>query len=303
MKKFFKNDLYIISTLLFMILLFKNSLLFKHCIINGCNIFFQQVFPTLLPMFIINDILIEYNFILYLNKWLHKIFYKLFNFSNAATYIFTMSLFSGTPTNGYIAASLVKNKNLREKDASMILSYSFFLNPLFLYNMLNAILKNQLIVIKLIMINYLINFLIAFLHRNYQYQEIKFDSPKTNNQFSKILASSINHAFTTLINILGTMIFYFLICEAINLFLKNHILNCLINGLLEVTGGLSKLANLNINFGLKKIVAVIFISFGGLSIHSQIKNIINDVNISYKHFFKARLLHVIIFTLSCIFIT
>ena len=303
MKKFFKNDIYIIGTLLFIVLLFKNNTIFKHCIINGCHIFFYQVFPTLLPMFIINDILIEYNFIFYLNKWLHKIFYKLFHFSNAATYIFTMSMFSGTPTNGYIAASLVKNKNLKELDASIILSYSFFLNPLFLYSMLSSILKNQSLVIKLIITTYSINFFIAYLHRNYKYQEIKFDSPKINKQFSKILASSINHAFTTLINILGTMIFYFMICEAINLFFKNPILNCFINGLLEVTGGLSKLVNLNVNFLVKKLMAVIFISFGGFSIHSQIKNIINDVNISYKYFFRARLLHIILITLSIIIIS
>lgn len=299
MKKFLKNDLYIIITLLFIVLIFKHNVLFKNCIINGATIFFHQVFPTLFPAFLINDILISCNFIFYLNKWLNKIFYKLFHFSNAATYIFIMSIFSGTPTNGYITANLVNNNNLNIKDASIILTYSFFLNPLFLFTMLSFIL-NQKEALKLILISYSINFFIALFYRNYNYENIKLDYKMNNNSFSTILTSSINHAFSTLIIILGTMIFYFIICEGINLFIVNNNLNCLINGILEVTGGLSKLSNLNINFFLKKIIAISFISFGGLSIHSQIKSIIVDANISYKPFFKARIIHMILSTITCI---
>lgn len=303
MKKFLKNDLYIIVTLLFIVLIFKNNTLFKNCIVNGCSIFFHQVFPSLFPMFIINDILISYNFIFYLNKWFQNLFYKLFRFSNAATYIFILSIFSGTPTNGYIAANLVKEKNLNPKEASIILSYSFFLNPLFLFSILNTILNDQLEAIKLIGIAYSVNLLIAFLQRNHTYENIILNDALPAKPFSKILTESINHAFSTLLNILGTMIFYFIICEGINLFINNATINCFINGILEVTGGLSKLGSLNISFSLKKIIAILFISFGGLSIHSQIKSIITDANISYKPFFKARLIHMILSTLIYIIIS
>ena len=303
MKKFLKNDIYIFITLLFLIIIFKNNIIFKECIINGCVLFFKQVFPTLLPMFIINDILIQYNFIFYLNHFFQKIFKKLFNFSNAATYIFIMSMFSGTPTNGYIAANLVTNKNLKQKDASIILSYSFFLNPLFLYNMLCIILNSNQEAINLIIITYCMNFLIALFFRKYKYTDISIDYSTHTKQFSKTLSESIKKAFSTLINILGTMIFYFIICEGINLFIKNNTVNCFINGILEVTGGLSKLTSLNINFSLKKLITICFISFGGFSIHSQIKSIINDANISYKYFFIARIIHVLLSTTTCILIT
>lgn len=303
MKKFSKNDLYIILTLLFIVLIFKNNVSFKNCIINGCIIFFKQVFPTLLPMFIINDILITYNFIYYLNHCLQKLFYKLFHFSNAATYIFTMSIFSGTPTNGYIAANLVQNQNLNSKDASIILSYSFFLNPLFLYNMLNLILNDTNVTIKLIIIAYSMNLIIALFFRKYNYTDIKLNFNNITKPFSRILSENISHAFSTLINILGTMIFYFVICEGINIFINNPNINCFINGILEVTGGLSKLQNLNISFFLKKIISIFFISFGGLSIHSQIKSIITDANISYKYFFVSRCVHAILSTCTCIFIS
>ena len=214
-----------------------------------------------------------------------------------------MSLFSGTPTNGYIVTNLVKEKNLNSKDASIILSYSFFLNPLFLYNMINSILNDSNITIKIILITYLTNFIIAIFYRKYNYQNINIQNNINKKNLSNVLTDSINHAFSTLTNILGTMIFYFIICEGINFFIENTNINCFINGFLEVTGGLSKLKDLNISFSLKKIVTIIFISFGGLSIHSQIKSIINDANISYKPFLKARFIHAILATLTCIFFT
>lgn len=294
MKKFLKNDIYIIITLFFVVLIFKNNILFKETIISGCKVFFLSVLPTLLPMFIINDILMNYNFIYYLNKIFQKIFFKLFSFSSSATYIFIMSILSGTPTNAYIATNLVNNKELSSKDASIILSYSFFLNPLFLFSMLTSILNSPKYALKIILIYYLANFLIALYFRKYNYTENTNLTIHTPEAFSKVLTKSITKSFATLTNVLGTIIFYFIICEGINIFIKNPLFNCITNGLLEVTGGLAKLSTLNINFKLKEVISIIFISFGGLSIHSQIKSIIYDANISYKYFFIARLFHVLI---------
>ncbi len=296
MKKNLIKDLPLLIILIFIVLLFKENTLFKNCILSGCTIFFHQVFPTLFPMFIINDLLIEYNFIYYLQKIFYKFFHKIFSFSNAATYIFLMSMLSGTPTNAYITTNLVKNKNLNKKDASIILTYSFFLNPLFTYNMLNIFLKDSTIVLKYIFFIYLSNFLIAFYFRKYNYQNIQLEKKASSKNFSKLLSQSIEHAFNTLIQILGTMIFYFILCEGINIFCKSPLLNCFINGLLEVTGGLSKISNLSINIFFQKILAGLFISFGGFSIHSQIKNIIQEENISSKPFFKARLWHMFLTT-------
>jgi hypothetical protein len=209
--------------------------------------------------------------------------------SNAAIYIFLMSILSGTPTNGYIASNLIKNNNLSSKDASIILSYSFFLNPLFLSNMLNEIFHDNLITLKLILISYSMNLLIAFYYHQYNYQDIIINYEPEQKPFSSILATSLTRSFSLLLNILGTIIFYFIICEGINIFIKNSLLNCFINGLFEVTGGLIKLNSLNINYKLKEIIAICFISFGGLSIHSQLKSTTMDASINHKYFFKARL--------------
>lgn len=299
MKKFLKNNLFIFITLFFLFLLFQKNIAFKKCILDGCFLFFENVFPSLFPMFIINDILMNYNFFYLIDKTINKVLKPMFGFSSMASYIFVMSLFSGTPTNAYLTANLVQEKKLSSKDASIILTYSCFLNPLFLYNMLTTIFNNSTIPIKLIFIHYGLNFFFAFLLRKYPYEKNNFSlTPPTS--FSNTLSKSLKRSVNTLFLILGTILFYFILCEGITTFIPNSTFNCFINGILEATGGLVKLVSLNINNHLKEILASLFISFGGLSIHSQIKNIISEVNIPFQFFFFSRSIHAFLSTLICI---
>ncbi len=301
MKKFFKNDLFIFVTLFFLFLLFKNNIAFKKCILNGCFLFFENVLPSLFPFFIINDFLVNYNFFYFIEKTFHKLFHKWFGFSIMASYIFCMSMVSGTPTNAYLTAQFVENKTLSSKDASVILSYSCFLNPLFLYSMLYTIFGNYSIVFKIIILQYGLNFFIAFFLRKYPYETKPILNKKTL-PFSKLLPKSLKRSIDTLFLVLGTLLFYFLICEGFTSILNIPFLNCFLNGLLEVTGGLSKLILLNVNYHAKEILACFFISFGGFSIHTQIKSILEEASISYKYFFIGRIIHALLSTCLCIVI-
>lgn len=299
MKKFFKNDIYIYLTLFFIFLIFKNNVGIKNCIINGSIIFFHKVFPSLFPFFIINDILLNYNFCEFLSNTIYPIFKIVFKQSKIATYIFVMAIFSGTPTNAYLTANLVNNKILAKKDASIILTYSTFLNPFFVYTIFSSLFSIN-ITIKLMLIYYFTNFIIAFLNRGYKYENQEVSLIKSL-AFSKVLSKSIKRAIDTLLVVYGTILFYLLLCEGITFFINNPLLNCLVNGVLESTGGLTKLINLNINIPLKELLALSFISFGGFSIHTQIKNILVAEDISYKPFFIARCLQVLLGA-SCLFI-
>ena len=104
--------------------------------------------------------------------------------------------------------------------------------------------------------------------------------------------------------ILGTITFYMIIS---NYLLKIISLNIfgevILRGILEITQSLNILTNLNILSIIKEIIALSIISFGGLSIHTQILNIISDTNIKYQNFFSGRILHVLLSTNIYFFIT
>ena len=188
------------------------------------------------------------------------------------------------------------NNNISINDANKLISYTFFSNPLFLYNIL-SLSFNKFITFKIIAIHYLSNILIGLLYKNKYNTEVNIINKENNNpkNIFLLLPKSIKKSLDTLLMILGTIIFYMIITNIINECINlNYLTEIIIKGFLEITQSLNILPNLEINSIIKEIIAISIISFGGLSIHTQVLSIIDNTSISYKNFLMGRILHVLI---------
>ena len=58
-----------------------------------------------------------------------------------------------------------------------------------------------------------------------------------------------------------------------------------------MTGGISNVSMLNIDLKLKSTLITMILSFGGISVHMQVKSILSDTPIKYQPYLVARLLH------------
>lgn len=290
MKYILKKSIILVLTFVFLILLFKNPSISKESIAKSFSLWTNNLVPSLFPMIIINEILINYNFPSIICSIFYKIFNKIFKLSYNGTYLFIMSIFIGTPTNAILLKNMLDKKMVQIEEVNKLLYVCYFSNPLFLYNMLSLIFSNKKIVLFLLVSHYLANFITLFLIRN-KYQ------PNTDNKIkiesislSKLLPNAIKKAFNSLIVVLGVISFYLLISDY---FLTTTIFK----GLLEITTGLNSLI---INqSSSKKILAIIIINFGGLSIFTQIKSILEDTNLNFINYFKGRILQIIISLLLC----
>jgi len=296
----------IIFLLLISIILTNNSNIIQS-IIDATELWSTRILPSLFPMFVISDILSYYGLATFLSKLLTPLTKKIFNVSGISSYIFIMSLLSGCPSNAYITKELLQNGRISNSDATKVLCFSFFSNPLFLLAILSNIFpNNNTLVIKIILIHYLSNILVGILLKNHKqieptYEQIIVRQVQKSQDFGTILTNSIKKSMNTLITILGTVIFYIIISTAIiELFNFENLSSNILKGILEITQGLNSLINSNQNETIKSILAISFISFGGLSIHTQIKSILNDTEIKYSRFLKARILHAIIATIILI---
>ena len=110
-----------------------------------------------------------------------------------------------------------------------------------------------------------------------------------NEGFGTMLSNSIKKAMNTQLLILGSVSIFFLLNRIIN---PQNI--AFISGFLEISQGLNSLISLPNTFLLKKLLATFFISFGGLSIHLQIKGILSETDLSYFEFLKGRILQTIL---------
>ena len=300
MKKRTKNFL-ICTFFIFLIgIVLTNNSLVKTSVVSSFDLWLKKVFPSLFPMFIISDILIKLGFATTLAKIFTKISSKLFKVNGLASYVMIMSMLSGTPSNAIFIRDLYDNNYLSTNDASKILCFTFFPNPLFLYTFLLLIFKDITIALKIIAVCYLGNLFIGILLRNFYPEETLLikEIKQENNNFPKVLTESIKKSMNNMLMILGTITFFILMSSLVTHVLDLTDLNStILRGVLELTNGLNDLIVLNSNTFIKIILSGIFISFGGFSIHMQVKSVLGDTLISYKLFLLARTVHIIITTI------
>lgn len=295
MKEKILNLIFILLCIVSLFFIFNHNSEVANVIINAINLFFKKVFVSLFPMFIINDILINANLPFYFYQIFNKPFKAIFKTSGICAYVFIMSLISGTPSNAYILKNLVNDNKITSKEASHYLYFTYFSNPLFLTLMLSQIF-NMSIVIKIIIIHYISNIFIGIIMRkkapNISDAKIIFSKPLN---IGSLLIKSINRSINTLLMILGTIVFYMLISFIIiNLLESTQIIKVIIASFLEITNGLNMLTNIKLTLKIKEIIAVATISFGGLSINTQIKAILEDTKINYLSFLKGRIMQALI---------
>lgn len=269
-----KRKITILLIMTFIILIFKNYEIVLKSTLDATTIWLNKVFPYLFIMIIIQDLLINLNFSSF--------------FKNTAIYIFIMSLLSGTPSGTYIISKLKEQNIITKEYANTCLIFTFFANPLFLYSILNSIFLSKLTTIRLMLILYLTNLILYFIYKK--------DLPsngKSINTNEINLSSSIKTSINTTITVLGVITFYLILSNIIiTEFNIIYPFNIFFKGFLEMTQGLASLINSSIKF--KEVIAMIFISFGGFSIHTQVSCILNEADLSYKYFFKGRIIQTIL---------
>ena len=275
-----KRKITILLIMTFIILIFNNYDIVLKSTLDATSIWLNRVFPYLFIMIIIQDLLINLDFASF--------------FKNTAVYIFIMSLLSGTPSGTYIISKLKQQNIISKEYANTCLIFTFFANPLFLYSILNSIFLSKFITIRLMLILYLTNLFLYFIYKK--------DLPsngKSINANEINLSSSIKTSINTTITVLGVITFYLILSNIIiTEFNIIYPFNIFFKGFLEMTQGLAALINANIKF--KEIISMIFISFGGFSIHTQVSCILNEADLSYKYFFKGRIIQTILVVLLTI---
>jgi len=271
---------------LFIMLLLNRSDV-KLSVINGFTIWVEQLLPALFPFFVFSDMFISIGIADDLCKRIGPLFARIFNTSKYSFFIFFISLVSGSPTNAKNIKNMLDNGYILKDEAEKILCFSCFFNPFLIYSITNLYL-NKTDSIKIIIITYLTNIILGLVLR---FKKIKINHLVKIKENNITLISSIKNNIMSLISILGTIITMLVLSTLIKT--NNAYLNNIFNGFLEITTGLINLSILNVPFNLKIILTLTYLSFGGLSIHMQIKSILKDA-VSYKLFYITRILSLII---------
>ena len=296
MKKIF-NTIIITILLYICINIFMNSKEVTENVIFSFDIWKNNIFPSLFPFFVISNLLINYGFVNIVSKLFIPIA-KLLKVSKECAFVIVMGILSGFPSSAKYVKELVDKNIISSSEATKVLTFTHFSNPLFIINTIGLIfLKNFKIGFLILIIHYSTNFIVGLIFRNYKTEpkENKCLINKQNISFGKVLTNSINESINSLLLILGTITFFLVITSVINNSIPmNSFTSSIINGIIEMTQGLKYVSLLNVSLKIKAILSTMIISFGGISVHVQIISIIKDSKIKYFPFLIARIIHAII---------
>ena len=286
MKKTYKTIILLVSLITLLVTFFINSKYIIKCFLEYNELFYTKLFPVSFIFFTFSTLLIEYKAL------------DIIPININSIYIYLLSLISGFPSGAKYTKELLENNNITKEEASNLLLFSHFPNPLFVLGSINTIL-NRNICIKILFSIILSNFIILLFTKKYKKEKKKIIHP---NNFSYILKKSIYQSIKTIILIYGTSIFFYLISSIITKYFSfNPYFYVFISGIFDLTKGVFSTTIIN-NSIIRSLFILLFISFGSISIHMQVKSILEDTSL-YKSFIKGRIIGTILASLIFLLIS
>lgn len=289
---------YILLTFILIIFLLNINIVLSS-VTDASVIFYTKIFVSVFPFIILSNILIYFNYHLFLNKIFKKPLNKLFNISSSSI-IFILSILSSMPSNSIYTKNLLDNKLININEANKILTFTYFPSISFMIGTVGYKMFNNIkIGIIILLSNYIYNILIGIYLKK---DKINFTLENKNSinktSFFDMLTNTILNAFKTCAIILGNLIIFIIIINILNKYLNiNNTLLSILSGLLELTTGSNMLSLLDININLKIALTSLIINFSGLSILFQSKSILNDYNINIKRILIIKLIFSIIISI------
>ena len=282
------------------------------------NIWKENVFPSLFPFFVLSELLINYGFIEIIGEVFKPFMNKIFKTKGVGAFALFMGMISGFPSSAKYIRELNKKNLIDEKEATKLLMFTHFSNPLFILGTISLLfLNNKEVGLLILICHYLGNFIIGIIFRNYYaskqentkislkkvLNEINKKQDKNKKSFGEVMTTALLNSINTLILILGVVTVFLIITTIIdNNINLNSFQQSILNGIVEMTQGLKYVSLEEIPLKLKCILSTMIISFGGLSVHMQVISILSDTKIKYLPFLTARIIHALISSLL-VFVT
>ena len=262
------------------------------------NVWIQNLLPSMFPFFVVSDILVSYHIINYIPRIFKNVFCSLFKVSESVITIFFLSFLSGFPSNARIIRMMYESGEISKEEGNRALLFTHFSNPMFILSTVGVMfLHNEKYGYIILISHFLGNVIIGIATRwmNYSFHYDYTQKFCESQNFSKVFIRAIRSSIDTCLLILGTVT-CFLICSSLLTYYFDfgYYGNTVIKGIMEITIGLKKLSLLSIPDIYKVVIATMFLSFGGLSVHLQVLSQIVDIDLSYHLYFVARIFHAII---------
>nr|WP_017554444.1 sporulation integral membrane protein YlbJ [Heyndrickxia coagulans] len=298
--------------------------------IQGLNMWWEVVFPSLFPFFVISELLIGFGVVRFLGVLLEPLMRPLFRVPGVGGFTWAMGLASGNPSGAKLTARLRQEKQIDRIEAERLVAFTSSSSPLFIFGAVAVgFFHNPSLGILFAAAHYAGNIIVGLVMRFYGTGEdtrrpkkkhtfllkeallvLHATRIKNSKPIGKLLGDAVMSAIQTLLMIGGFIILFSVFNK---LLLYMHVTSVLgtlvsqllhlahfseklsiplISGLFEVTLGIQMISEVQESPLLQQVIAASFIlGFGGFSIQAQVASILAQTDIRFRPFVLARVLH------------
>ncbi|MFD3448026.1 sporulation integral membrane protein YlbJ [Microbacteriaceae bacterium 4G12] len=301
--------------------------------IRGLNIWWEVVFPSLLPFFVVAELLIGLGIVSFIGVLLEPLMRPLFRVPGIGGFVWAMGMASGFPSGAKLSVRLRQTNQLTQIEAERLVSFTNSSNPLFIFGAVSVgFFHNPDLGIILAASHYISNIGVGLLMRfhgitlhekqtmskkpfsiRHAFHMLHQKRIEEKRPIGKMLGDAIVSSIQTLLMIGGFIILFSVINKMMtvvhitDLFssIIQHFLAFLqlptsfgiplLSGMFEITLG-SQMASQTENATLlqQTLVTSFILAFSGLSVQAQVASILAETDIRFKPYFIGRIIQSIL---------
>lgn len=301
--------------------------------LTGLNLWWNIVFPSLLPFFIVSEILLSLGIVNFMGVLLEPVMRPLFNVPGTGSFVLAVGYTSGYPIGAMITAKLRSQRLCTRLEAERLMAFTNNSSPLFMLVAVSVGMFNNPQLGPVIAIaHYAANLTLGFLLRFYgrgdpeivnlpptrestlkrAFAEMFAVYQKDRRSLGKILSDAVRSAVQNLFNIGGFIILFAVLIQLLTAagfiqFLaqklsfvltpfgfSDAILPALASGLIEMTIGTKLASEAAAPLQQQVLTASMILAWSGLSIHAQAASMIAETDIRMLPFILTRIAHAVL---------
>ena len=187
--KFFEM-FFLLILIIVLIGIISNPKLSLESATSGISLWFNIIIPSLLPFFIISELLIRLGFVNLIGRLLQPIIHPLFNVPGEGVFPLIMSILSGYPVGSKLTSRLREENLITKQEGDRLICFTSTSGPLFMIGAVSiGMLKDQNLALLIIIPHYISMFLLGLIFKSYNKNSKKQIKKRNKNLFQEINTS------------------------------------------------------------------------------------------------------------------
>jgi len=288
-----KKIIYFLIILLLLLFLLLNPTQATQASAAGLMLWFESLIPTLLPFFILSNLLIALDGASCITRFLYPAFHRLFGCSRDGCYAIAVGFLCGYPIGAKITADLVRGEHISLEEGNYLLCFCNNVSPAFLigYCLTQRLQRPQLLLFTLLLVYGVPVLLALFLRHGRTFHNLPAKKKTSGFQISfKIVDACMMNGLESILKLGCYVILFSMLARLlIGIPCPFPYVSYGSVGFLEITNGILLVTSDPSVPAFHKLLFILgFVSFGGVSGAAQTESMILNSGLSTGSYLKAK---------------